>query len=83
MNKRVLRTGSPVKPLPLRRLVLVVWVHDDLFASEVDYLIEVQPRYVHLAGEEDGAVACEGQSEQSCHSDITHVGNQQLLTSCS
>lgn len=52
---------SPVKPLPLRRLVFVVRVHDDLFASEVDDLVEVQSRHVHLAGEEDGAVACEGE----------------------
>lgn len=56
---------SPVKPLPLWRLVFVVRVHNDLFASEVDNLVEVQSRHVHLAGEEDGAVTCEGQSKQS------------------
>ncbi len=56
---------SPVKPLPLWRLVFVIRVHDDLFASEVDDLVEVQSRHVHFAGEEDGAVTCEGQSEQS------------------
>lgn len=31
----------------------------------MDDLVQVQPGHVHLAGEEDGAVACEGQSERS------------------
>lgn len=54
----------PVKPLPLQRLVLVIRVHNDLFTPEVHNLVEVQRRHVDLAREEDGAVACEGQSER-------------------
>ena len=48
---------SPVKPLALWGLVLVVGVNDYLFASEVHDVVQVQPRRVHLSGEEDGAVA--------------------------
>lgn len=62
---RMLSYCSPVKPLSLWRLVFVIRIHDDFFASEVDDLIEVQSCHVHLPRKEDGAVACEGQSEQS------------------
>lgn len=48
---------SPVQPLPVWGLVFVIWIHDDLLASEVDDLVEVQAGHVHLTGEEDGAVA--------------------------
>lgn len=55
---------SPVKPLPLGWLDFIIRVHNDLFASEVDDLVKVQSRHVHLTMEEDRAVTYEGQSKQ-------------------
>lgn len=55
---------SPVKPFTLRRLIFVIWVHSDLLAPEVDDLVEIESRHVHLTGEKDRAISCEGQWEQ-------------------
>lgn len=63
---RMFSCRPPVQTLAFQRLVLVIWIHDNFFASEVDDLVKVQSRHVHLPREEDGAVACEGQSEQRC-----------------
>lgn len=59
---------SPVKTLPLWRLVFVARVHYDLFASEVDDIVKVKSCQVHLTREEDGAISCEVQSEHSIKS---------------
>lgn len=75
---------SPVQPFSLWRLVFVIWVHDDFFASEMDDGIQVQSGNIDLPREEDGAVAC----EQSFGSDeldtslptVTGVGGKRTFS---
>lgn len=61
---------SPVQAFSLWRLIFIIWVNNDLLASEVDNLIKIKSRHVHFTGIEDRAISYVGQAEPSSKIDV-------------